>query len=226
VAKNRSMAVGSASGEFLRADPFRSLVIEVHVMEGAELSNQTLSDIRSFLGRHLEKPDGIEIVRHPPFTAGRRDDRTYSIENVLELERQLRTFSREGSRLAAFVLVLDGRSTSANALAHAYSDSSTVLYSGRISEMTVGMARFQRIFAEMSILRHEFGHLMGLVNIGVPASGDHHDHAHGAHCRSESCVMFYQVNSPSLRDSIPLFGPPPDFDEACLADIAAAKALP
>jgi len=47
-------------------------------------------------------------------------------------------------------------------------------------------------FVEQATLVHEFGHVMGLVNNGVPMTSDHLDPEHPRHCTNERCVMFWQ----------------------------------
>lgn len=47
-------------------------------------------------------------------------------------------------------------------------------------------------FGEQSTLVHELGHALGVVNSGVPATSDHHDHENGAHCTNPQCVMYWQ----------------------------------
>lgn len=47
-------------------------------------------------------------------------------------------------------------------------------------------------FSEQSVLIHEFGHALGLVNNGVTPQTAHHDSEHGAHCTNSNCVMYYQ----------------------------------
>lgn len=80
-------------------------------------------------------------------------------------------------------------------------------------------------FAEQAILVHEFGHALGLVNIGIPLQSPHHDEAHGAHCVNDRCVMFWAYEGASdlamfVRDYVTsadviLFAPD------CLADVDA-----
>jgi hypothetical protein len=47
-------------------------------------------------------------------------------------------------------------------------------------------------YMEQLCLVHEMGHALGLVNYGIPQTSPHQDTAHGAHCTSTSCVMYWQ----------------------------------
>jgi hypothetical protein len=46
-------------------------------------------------------------------------------------------------------------------------------------------------FVEQAVMIHELGHAIGLVANGVATTSAHHDSEHGAHCTSDSCVMYY-----------------------------------
>ena len=46
-------------------------------------------------------------------------------------------------------------------------------------------------FVEQATLIHEFGHIMGLVDNGVPMVTDHLDPDHIRHCINEDCVMYW-----------------------------------
>lgn len=77
-------------------------------------------------------------------------------------------------------------------------------------------------FVEQATLVHEFGHVMGLVDNGVPMVSDHLDPEHPRHCTNNQCVMFWVNEGASdmaqfVRrmvdsDSLVMFG------EECLED--------
>lgn len=80
---------------------------------------------------------------------------------------------------------------------------------------------------EQVTLVHEFGHAVGLVANGIPATSSHHDAPHGAHCTNDRCVMYFSVEGVDAardyaqrnvtRSDIVLFG------DECLADVIAAR---
>ena len=65
---------------------------------------------------------------------------------------------------------------------------------------------------ERGILLHEFGHLLGLVNVGTVCQTRHEetDSEHRPHCKND-CVMHWC--SPDIQT--------PDFDGACKEDLRA-----
>lgn len=82
-------------------------------------------------------------------------------------------------------------------------------------------------FVEQTTLIHEFGHLAGLVNNGLPLVSEHHDSANGAHCTNSDCVMNYLNEGRSeMRDFIERVardGETVVFDQACLDDARAVS---
>jgi len=82
-------------------------------------------------------------------------------------------------------------------------------------------------FSEQSVLIHEVGHALGLVNNGLPMSSSsegHQDNEHGHHCSNEKCVMYWLNEG---RDGLKNFiyeyvstGNEIIFDQQCLDDAA------
>jgi hypothetical protein len=85
-------------------------------------------------------------------------------------------------------------------------------------------------FVEQSTLVHELGHGVGLVANGVPATSAHVDTAHGAHCTSDRCVMYYlnegAADAAMFARQVITSGDKILFDAACLADVDARTAAP
>lgn len=83
-------------------------------------------------------------------------------------------------------------------------------------------------FVEQTTLVHELGHAIGLVDNGVDMVDDHLDAAHGHHCENPDCVMYWlNEGATDLRTYAQQYASSGDvvlFDDACLADAAAAAA--
>jgi hypothetical protein len=77
-------------------------------------------------------------------------------------------------------------------------------------------------FMEQSTHTHELGHAVGFVNRHEPMVTPHQDTAHGAHCTSDKCVMYYQNEGPSAAIAFASRLSEEDgeimFDAECLAD--------
>ena len=77
-------------------------------------------------------------------------------------------------------------------------------------------------FSEQSVLVHEVGHALGLVNNGLRMTTDHQDKEHGDHCNNQKCVMYWLNEG---RDGLQQFirdyistGNEVIFDDQCLND--------
>jgi hypothetical protein len=84
--------------------------------------------------------------------------------------------------------------------------------------------------AEVGILTHEIGHVIGLVDNGLPMVDDHRDPVteHGAHDKSQDCIMYWAYEGQGLIDLIGtrlLAGDDSTlpFCQHCLDDLNAVK---
>lgn len=56
---------------------------------------------------------------------------------------------------------------------------------------------------EQSTLVHEIGHVLGLVDLGLPMAAPHADPAHGGHCSNPDCVMYWEISAgPTARSFV------------------------
>jgi hypothetical protein len=85
-------------------------------------------------------------------------------------------------------------------------------------------------FVEQVTLIHELGHAIGLVDNGVPLASAHKDAAHGAHCTSDRCAMYWQVEGASAAAAYAqqyvLTSDTIIFGAECLADVDALTGGP
>ena len=81
-------------------------------------------------------------------------------------------------------------------------------------------------FTEQSAFVHEMGHVLGLVDTGIPQVVPHEDAAHDGHCSNPDCVMYWaNEGAETLRRFAAQFatsGSDVLFDANCLADAMAA----
>jgi len=62
---------------------------------------------------------------------------------------------------------------------------------------SVGGTDDQQKYVEQATVVHELGHLIGLVDNGVPQATDHEDGEHPHHTSNDECVMFWAVENPN-----------------------------
>lgn len=180
----------------------------------------------------VDKPDGVEVVW----------DDTLSTSGSLWTEETLEALAAEtfdAGDGAIHVLWLDGawapapERTLALALDHAHlAVFADVIEAVCTEDGTLsgkGLVEQRCSETERVAWTHELGHVLGLVDDGLPMLTDHADPEHPRHDVSEDCLMHYAYEGAELYER--LRGEVGDtgetsslfFDEACLADLAAVR---
>jgi len=155
-------------------------------------------------------------------------DDSLTVDDILALARTHRMGSSSGSARHHYVLFVDG-----------YFEDSTGMRDD-ILGVSIGstgvIAMFKpviassssfssvRAFVEQTVLVHEFGHEIGLVDNGIAMETPHIDSAHGAHCTNQDCVMFWSNSGGNILNFIANHmssGSKMLFDANCLADVHA-----
>jgi predicted Zn-dependent protease len=215
---NHQDGPGESAVDFLTDQDFGNLVIEIDYMEGYKPTEEALNGLKSFLGERLHKSN-IKIMSPSSIPADGQS--SYTASDVRNLEEDYRSEYSEENTLAAYVIILDGEYSQSNVLGIAYYNTSTALFGESIESASSGVESNPRSIIEATILQHEFGHLLGLVDNGVEMQEDHKDRDHGEHCTNEDCLMYYSVRTTDFF-SVLLGGEVPDLDAQCRADLAGA----
>lgn len=215
---NHENQPGSSAVDFLASDDFKNLIIEIDYMEGYEPAEETLNNLKSFLENRLNKSN-ITILSPSSIEAGGQS--SYTANDVRDLESEHRSEFSEENRLATYVIILDGEYSQSNVLGIAYYNTSAALFGESIKNASEGIGSNPRSLIESTVLQHEYGHLLGLVNNGVDMQEDHQDDGNGNHCDDENCLMYFAVETSDFFTSL-LGGEVPDLDDNCRADLATA----
>lgn len=210
--------VGESAGEILSDDTYRSAEIEIQYMTGYEPTDQTVENLRAFLNELVRKPAGIQ-VRVTEIPASTKEN--LSVDEIEEIEEEHRTAYTEGSKLGIYLLITNGGYTeSADVLGVAYKNTSMALFGKPIRDNTGGITQPSRTKLETTVTQHEFGHIMGLVNIGSPMQVNHEDPEHKGHCNNEDCLMYYASETTAILDFL-VGSPVPQLDQNCRDDLKA-----
>ena len=207
--------VGESAADLLLDDVYRSLAIEIQYMPGYAPDAEAVSNLRGFLYEHLQKPGGISVTTKEIAAPA---DTVLTLEEVVAIERANRTSFAAGDRLTLYVLYANGYYTDPNILGWAYRNTSAVLFAKKIHEHSDRRGKPDRTKLETTILLHEIGHLLGLVNVGTPLQSPHKDDRHGKHCKNPRCLMYHKVDIryiPSLLMKRDI----PRLDDDCLRDL-------
>ena len=215
-------AVGASAHDLLSAAQFDKLVIEVQSMTDSEPTQQTLDNVKAFLESRLNKPGGVDFRKTSVHVQGSTGE--YSLDQIKALEESTRLEYNTGSTIAIYCLVTDGPYSSDSGgtvtLGIAYRNTSMVIFGKSIQDLSGGLGQPSRSVLETTVIQHEFGHLLGLVDIGSSMQTDHKDQAHGAHCDNSDCLMYYLAETGDIVTTL-LGGNIPQLDANCIADLKA-----
>lgn len=212
--------VGASAKDLLKASPFRSLRIDIEYMNGYAPDNQALSQLQQFLTTYLAKPGGIRISST---VIADQSQGTYTESEILNLEHLYRQTYSSDSVLDVYVLFVDGSFSNSAVLGLAYENTSVCMMGQTIQSQSGGINQVSRSVLEATVLEHEFGHLMGLVNLGAPMQTPHEDASHPHHCTNQQCLMYYAVETTSLGGILGT-GSVPSLDADCQNDLKALAA--
>jgi hypothetical protein len=169
----------------------------------------------NFLKKYINKPDGIKVTQQQIAASGKP---VLSIDDIVNIEKKNRTVFTKNNTLAVHILITDGDYDKPNILATSYWNTSMCVFGKTVNDDTGSWGFTSLTQLLTTLLEHEFGHLMGLVNQGSPMQTDHLDHANGAHCINSHCLMYYDVEKSTSGGN--LFSIP-TLDADCEADLKA-----
>ena len=206
---------GESADELLRADRFFSLKVEVQYMDGYEPDALAIQNLRRFLMQRLRKPGGIYFVqRKIPAVK----DSVLTRGQVDEIRRANRREYTKGNQLAVYILYTNGEFQNRNILGQAFRNTSIVIYGKALEHHSNTFSNPARTTLETTLLLHEMGHLLGLVDKGTPMTFDHADSTKEAHCNNPKCIMYWGISVTNRYGPLKL-SPIPEFDSACLLDL-------
>lgn len=187
----------------LTAKEYPNLLVEVmYIGSFNKPTKADLDYLKTKIKQYCHK-ETVEIVVDPEICYSALPSLIWSTSLLSFFEFKHARFTTVGDTLVVRVLYVPGLNGSDLIVRGlAYGDYAFVLFKQQIPQ---GHDR--------SVLLHEFGHLIGLVNCGTPCQTNHEerDPKHRLHCQNEKCVMYWC--SPE--------GAFPDFDAACRLDITA-----
>ncbi|WP_298236817.1 membrane metalloprotease [uncultured Algibacter sp.] len=214
-------STGSSANDILSDDLFTSIVIELVYVQGFEPSQNTINNFVSFLQARTFKPNGITVEKREVPSPGVE---IYSIDDIADIEREQRTKYNKGSQLAIWAYFSDGKSENDSeqdntvVLGTAYWNTSFVIYEETIQGLSNSPFEPDRTLLETTVINHEFGHILGLTDLGSPMQTEHEDETHENHCNVDSCLMYW---ASEFGIGINNMSSIPQLDSQCIADLQA-----
>lgn len=222
-------SLGTSARDFLSADSFTGLNVEIAYVEGFKPSANTLTNLKNFFTARLNKPDGVQFTETvvPATTVG-----SLSREEYVKIEKDNRTVFNAGDELAVWIFFADQNSEkdegNSRILGTAYLNTSCIIFEKTLKEFSSRIGGASLTLLETITTEHEFGHLFGLVNLGTAMVRPHEDQQpdpneddqlkDNKHCNQEDCLMYFQTVGDALGGRMTTL---PTFDEFCLEDLRA-----
>jgi hypothetical protein len=214
--------VGASANDLLSDTTFSSLVVEVVYVEGFEPSQTAISNFVSFLENRTFKPDGISVQKRAISSPGLTP---YTNQEIVDIEDANRLLFNNSNQIVVWAFFADGASAnntdSGVVLGTAYRNTSFVIYQETIQQLTSGTITNTTPILESTVITHEFGHILGLTNLGTPLQTNHEDLEHPKHCNIESCLMYWKAENGNGAMSMISGGSIPQLDAQCIADLQA-----
>lgn len=213
---------GSSANDLLAENAFTKIVVEIAYVAGFKPTTTTINSFKSFLQNRLHKSDGIVIIQREIPSTGMN---TYSVDDIIALETTHRTKYNNNNEIAVFAFFANGEyagnTDNSSVLGIAYRNTSFVIFEETIREYSTGVLAPDLSVLETTVMNHEFGHILGLVNTGSSPQSDHQDTAHGKHCDVDDCLMYWTAETGEGIINMISGGTVPTLDSACLADLQA-----
>jgi hypothetical protein len=165
---------------------YSRLYVEVDTVEGVDVPDKWVDELKDYLETYCSKPDGIKIIRDTPIPISEVKGLPIGAASILCLDGPDPNSDPQSAYLHVFFY---DRSIGAKGVTRAPYVSgycpTTILFNVSYFQVSKGKA-------EEFALKHELGHVLGLCK--------NPDHCDGAHCRDHECRMY---KSPGL---LPTFG--------------------
>lgn len=195
--------------DFLRGSRYTNVLIEVMYVSSATANfsiapnKADLEYLRQKILHYCNKTNVVVAVDDPiPYS--HLSTILWETDALKAFEKRHGLYSSVGDTLVLRILYMPGTYLPSQITRGlAYGDYAFCMFKQQIADSR-----------ERSVMLHEFGHILGLVNCGTKCQTPHEeqDSAHKPHCNNEKgCVMYY--SSPDTQT--------PDFDEACQRDLKA-----
>ncbi|WP_350291081.1 hypothetical protein [uncultured Croceitalea sp.] len=184
-------ATGSSANDILANTNFDRLRVEIAHVNGFRPTDVAINEFQAFLQQFTFK-ENIELV----FTVLESpNEEDLTLQEISDLEIENRTVYNEGTTLGIYIYFADAPSEGDDldeglvTLGAVYRNTSMVVYERTVRTLASRSGLITNADVESATLNHEFGHLLGLVNLGTPAVNDHEDADAENHCNVNPCLM-------------------------------------
>ena len=216
--------LGDYAKSYLQDSKYKRVIIEIDYVEDYRPSAQAQDILRNRIDRYCDKTEETVIFQDAISTSQTQ----YTDDDITNLEERHRTYDKTSSDIVIYILYLNGEySKNDNVLGLAYGPSSMAIFKEKIDSISIPVWAINQVDStdyEASVLVHELGHLLALVNINYNSERNH-ESVYQHHCVHEECVMYHSVESASIVNLVTQESPKPpsDFCNDCKDDLSKLK---
>ena len=197
------------------------LVVEIDAVKGYEPTTYALDTLRERLEAVVDKPGGVDLLQVKTFA---NSESTLTPADLRDLEKRNRDHYSSRNVMILYVLYVNGSfADDDEALGVAYDASAYAVFAQRIRD-AAATPLVPAVSIEESVVVHEMGHVLSLVNIGYTSPRKHEDPEHENHSNNPDSVMYWAIDNvgvAGLLSGRP--SPPTRFDNDDLADLSDLK---
>ncbi|MFD2588999.1 hypothetical protein ACFSQJ_18890 [Croceitalea marina] len=185
-------ATGSSANDILSNTNFDNLKIEIAYVTGFRPTQAAMDQFQDFLRRFTFKGT-IELIFNELPSPNKESLNLNDDIGPLEIEN--RTVYNDGRTLGIYIYFADAPSEGDDldeglvTLGAVYRNTSMIIFEKTVKTLADRANSLEDEDVEIATLNHEFGHLMGLVNLGTDAVNDHEDTDSDNHCNVDPCLM-------------------------------------
>ena len=202
----------------LSDDKYTSMVVEIDYEAGYMPEQSSTDLLKTRLEQVCDKPQGIEAF----LTETNFDhEGQWSASDVREKGWNEKSNNPQSDSTLYWQAIFPSGQYANDGVLGVAVDASTIAIFGEAVDDAEGPI-FNRPSAEEienSVLVHEFGHLLGLVNLVYQSPVEHEDEEHKGHSNNEDSVMYWAIESANIGNII-TGELPDDFDADDLNDLA------
>lgn len=189
------LATGASAGDILGNANYSNLIIEAVYNPGFRPTAAAMANFVNFLQERTFKEDISVVYRELPSTG--LDEIT--IQQAADLEDENRTLYNEGDTMTIYIYFTDALAEGDDlqsglvTLGAVYRNTSMIIYESTVKFLGSQSSEISEADIESATLMHEFGHLLGLVNLGTPQVNVHDDPISPNHCIIDGCLMLAEI---------------------------------
>jgi len=195
---------------------YTSMIVEIDYSPGYQPETSSTDMLKQRLESVCDKPLGIKVV----FTeTDFMNENVWSPSDVRNAAWDTKSSPPMDNTILTWQFLFpSGVYEDESVLGVAVDASTVALFKDSIDDAENIFRRPSAEKIENSVLVHEAGHLLGLVNLVYTSPADHEDSAHPGHSNNEDSVMYWAVESASISN---FFDNelPTEFDSDDIADL-------